>query len=225
MASRTEFISEKITEYIVAHSLRDSPLLAELRAETAKIPEAGMQIPAEQGQFLALLVNAIGARRCIEIGTFTGYSALCVALALPADGKLLCCDVSDEWTRVGKPYWERAGVAGKIELVIAPATATLDARLASGEAGGWDFAFIDADKPNYINYYERCLKLLRTGGLIVFDNTLWSGAVADDSDQTDSTVALRQLNDKLHHDERVSVSLLSIGDGVTLALKRQPSRP
>jgi predicted O-methyltransferase YrrM len=220
MASRTEFISEKITEYIVAHSLRDSPLLAELRAETAKIPEAGMQIPAEQGQFLALLVNAIGARRCIEIGTFTGYSALCVALALPADGKLLCCDVSDEWTRVGKPYWERAGVAGKIELVIAPATATLDARLARGEAGGWDFAFIDADKPNYINYYERCLKLLRTGGLIVFDNTLWSGAVADDSDQADSTVALRQLNDKLHLDERVSVSLLSIGDGVTLALKR-----
>jgi predicted O-methyltransferase YrrM len=220
MASRTEFISEKITDYIVAHSLRDTPLLAELRAETAKLPDAGMQIPAEQGQFLALLVNAVGARRCIEIGTFTGYSALCVALALPADGKLLCCDVSDEWTRIGKPYWERAGVAGKIELVIAPATATLDARLAKGEAGAWDFAFIDADKPNYLEYYERCLKLLRTGGLIVFDNTLWSGAVADDSDQSDSTVALRKLNDKLHRDERVAVSLLSIGDGVTLALKR-----
>jgi predicted O-methyltransferase YrrM len=220
MANRTEFISEKITDYIVAHSLRDTPLLAELRAETAKLPDAGMQIPAEQGQFLALLVNAIGARRCIEIGTFTGYSALCVALALPADGKLLCCDVSDEWTRIGKPYWERAGVAGKIELVIAPATATLDARLAKGEAGAWDFAFIDADKPNYLEYYERCLKLLRTGGLIVFDNTLWSGAVADDSDQSDSTVALRKLNDKLHRDERVAVSLLSIGDGVTLALKR-----
>jgi predicted O-methyltransferase YrrM len=220
MASRTEFISEKINDYIVAHSLRDTPLLAELRAETEKIPEAGMQIPAAQGQFLALLVNAIGARRCIEIGTFTGYSALCVALALPENGKLLCCDVSDEWTRVGKPYWERAGVAAKIELVIAPATATLDARLAQGEAGAWDFAFIDADKPNYINYYERCLKLLRTGGLIVFDNTLWSGAVADASDQSESTVALRRLNDKLHHDERVAVSLLSIGDGVTLALKR-----
>jgi caffeoyl-CoA O-methyltransferase len=220
MASRTEFISEKITDYIVAHSLRDTPLLAQLRATTEKLPEAGMQIPAEQGQFLALLANAIGARRCIEIGTFTGYSALCVALALPADGKLLCCDVSDEWTRVGKPYWERAGVADRIELVIAPALETLDGRLARGEAGAWDFAFIDADKPNYINYYERCLKLVRTGGLIVFDNTLWSGAVADDADQAESTVALRNLNDKLHHDERVAVSLLSIGDGVTLALKR-----
>jgi predicted O-methyltransferase YrrM len=220
MASRTEFISEKITNYIVAHSLRDMPLLAELRAETEKLPEGGMQIPAEQGQFLALLVNAVGASRCIEIGTFTGYSALCVALALPDDGKLLCCDVSDQWTRVGKPYWERAGVAGKIELVIAPAMETLDARLAKGEAGTWDFAFIDADKPNYINYYERCLKLLRKGGLIVFDNTLWSGAVADDADQSESTVALRKLNDKLHHDERVAVSLLTIGDGVTLALRR-----
>jgi predicted O-methyltransferase YrrM len=220
MASRTDFIGEKITEYIVAHSLRDTPLLAQLRVETAKLPESGMQIPPEQGQFLALLVNAISARRCIEIGTFTGYSALCVALVLPADGKLLCCDVSDQWTRVGKPYWERAGVAGKIELVIAPALETLDARLARGEAGTWDFAFIDADKTNYINYYELCLKLLHAGGLIVFDNTLWSGAVADVKDQSENTVALRQLNDKLHHDERISVSLLSIGDGVTLALKR-----
>jgi predicted O-methyltransferase YrrM len=167
-----------------------------------------------------MLIRLTGARRAIEVGTFTGYSSLAIASALPAGGLLICCDVSDEWTRIGKPYWDRAGVAAKIELVIAPATATLDARLARGEAGAWDFAFIDADKPNYINYYERCLKLLRAGGLIVFDNTLWSGAVADASDQTESTVALRELNDKLHHDERVAVSLLSIGDGVTLALKR-----
>jgi predicted O-methyltransferase YrrM len=220
MASKSEFMDRKVLDYIVAHSLRDTPLLAELRAETAKLSNAGMQVPAEQGQFLALLVQATGARRCIEVGTFTGYSALAVAMALPADGRLVCCDVSEEWTAVGRRYWERAGVAGKIDLRIAPALQTLDAMLTAGEAGTYDFAFIDADKPNYIPYFERCLKLVRIGGLIVFDNTLWSGAVADDADQTESTRALRTLNDKLHRDERVAVSLLSIGDGVTLALKR-----
>lgn len=220
MASKSEFMDRKVVDYITAHSLRDTPLLAGLRAETAKLADAGMQVPAEQGQFLALLVQAIGAKRCIEIGTFTGYSALSVAMALPADGKLVCCDVSDEWTRIGRPYWERAGVAAKIDLRLAPATETLDRMLAAGETGTYDFAFIDADKPNYIAYYERCLKLLRAGGLMAFDNTLWSGAVADESDQADSTRALRALNDKLHHDDRIAVSLLSIGDGVTLALKR-----
>jgi caffeoyl-CoA O-methyltransferase len=220
MASKSEFMDRKVLDYIEAHSLRDTPLFAELRAETAKLSNAGMQVPAEQGQFLALLVQATGARRCIEVGTFTGYSALAVALALPADGSLVCCDVSEEWTAVGRCYWERAGVAGKIDLRIAPALQTLDAMLTAGEAGTYDFAFIDADKPNYIPYYERCLKLVRVGGLIVFDNTLWSGAVADEADQSESTRALRALNDKLHRDERVAVSLLSIGDGVTLALKR-----
>jgi caffeoyl-CoA O-methyltransferase len=220
MASKTAFMNPQVQDYVVAHSLRDSPLFAELRAETAKLADGGMQVPPEQGQFLALMVQATGAKRCIEVGTFTGYSALSVALALPADGRLICCDVSDEWTRVGRRYWERAGVAGKIDLRIGPALQTLDAMLAAGEAGAHDFAFIDADKGNYIAYYERCLQLVRVGGLIVFDNTLWSGAVADGNDQEPSTRALRQLNDKLHHDERVAISLLSIGDGVTLALKR-----
>jgi caffeoyl-CoA O-methyltransferase len=220
MASKSEFMDRKVLDYITSHSLRDTPLLAELRAETAKLSNAGMQVPAEQGQFMALLVQAIGARRCIEVGTFTGYSALAVAQVLPADGRLVCCDVSEEWTAVGRRYWERAGVAGKIDLRIAPALQTLDAMLTAGEAGTYDFAFIDADKPNYIPYYERCLKLVRVGGLIAFDNTLWSGAVADEADQTESTRALRTLNDTLHRDERVAVSLLSIGDGVTLALKR-----
>jgi len=220
MASKTHFMDQKVLRYVVEHSLRDAPLLAELRAETATLTQGGMQVPPEQGQFLALMVQATGATRCIEVGTFTGYSALCVAQALPANGKLVCCDVSEEWTNIGRRYWERAGVAGKIDLRIAPATETLDRMLSAGEAGHYDFAFIDADKPNYQPYYERCLRLIRTGGLIAFDNTLWSGAVADDADQSESTRALRALNDKLHHDERVSVSLLSIGDGVTLALKR-----
>jgi predicted O-methyltransferase YrrM len=178
-----------------------------------------MQIGPDQGQFMALLVKLLGARRTIEIGTFTGYSALSVALALPKDGRLLACDISDEYTRVGKPFWEQAGVAGKIELVLAPALQTLDARLAAGEAGAYDFAFIDADKANYDAYYERCLQLIRSGGLIAFDNTLWGGAVARPAESED-TRALQALNDKLHHDERIDLSLLTVGDGLTLARKR-----
>jgi caffeoyl-CoA O-methyltransferase len=168
---------------------------------------------------MALLVKLIGARRTIEIGTFTGYSALAVALALPADGHVLACDISDEYTRVGKPFWKQAGVAHKIELVLGPALATLDARLAAGEAGHYDFAFIDADKTRYDAYYERCLQLLRTGGLIALDNMLWNGAVAKPSSDAD-TLALQALNDKLHHDGRVDIALLTVGDGVTLARKR-----
>jgi predicted O-methyltransferase YrrM len=178
-----------------------------------------MQISPEQGQLMALLVQAIGARRAIEIGTFTGYSALWVALALPADGRLVCCDVSAEWTAVGKPFWERAGVAGKIDLRIAPAIATLDRLLADGDAG-YDFAFIDADKTGYDGYYERCLKLLRPGGLIAIDNVLWGGDVANPKHRSADTLALRALNRKLHHDERVTLSMLPVGDGLTLALKR-----
>jgi len=220
MASKTTFIDAKVMAYIGGHSLREPELLAELRAETAKLPEALMQVPPEEGQFLALLVQAIGATRCIEIGTFTGYSALAVALALPADGRIICCDVSETWTGMARRYWQRAGVTAKIDLRIAPAQQTLDALLAAGEAGSFDFVFIDADKPNYLVYYERALQLVRRGGIIAFDNTLWSGAVADPRDQNDNTRALRALNDALHRDERVGISLLPLGDGVTLALKR-----
>ena len=220
MASKTNFVDPKVMDYIGSHSLRESALLAELRAETARLPEAMMQVPPEEGQFLALLVQATGAKRCLEIGTFTGYSALAVALALPADGRITCCDVSEAWTGMARRYWERAGVAAKIDLRIAPALQTIEALLAGGDAGQFDFVFIDADKPNYLAYFEGALKLVRRGGIIAFDNTLWSGAVADANDQSDNTRALRALNDALHRDERVSLSMLPLGDGVTLALKR-----
>jgi predicted O-methyltransferase YrrM len=220
MSRRTWGIDEKVRKYLLDHSLRELPVAAELRAATAKLPYAGMQISPEQGQLMALLVQAIGARRAIEIGTFTGYSALWVAAALPNDGKLVCCDVSAEWTAVGKPYWEKAGVAGKIDLRIAPATGTLDRLLADGGRGAYDFAFIDADKTGYDGYYERCLQLLRAGGLIAIDNVLWGGDVADPKKRSADTLALRRLNDKLHRDERVSLSMLPVGDGLTLALKR-----
>jgi predicted O-methyltransferase YrrM len=220
MSRRTWGIDQKVREYLLDHSLREPPAAKELRAATARLPHAGMQISPEQGQLMALLAQAIGARRAIEIGTFTGYSALWVALALPADGKLVCCDVNAEWTAVGKPYWEKAGVTGKIDLRIAPATETLDRLLADGQAGAYDFAFIDADKTGYDGYYERCLKLLRRGGLIGIDNVLWGGDVADPKKRSADTRALRRLNDKLHHDERVSLSMLPLGDGLTLALKR-----
>jgi predicted O-methyltransferase YrrM len=182
-----------------------------------------MQISPEQGALLQMLVRLTGARRTVEIGVFTGYSALAVALALPPDGRILACDVSDEFTRVGRPYWERAGIAHKIDLVLEPALHTLDARLATGEAGRYDFAFIDADKASYDGYYERCLKLLRSGGLIAIDNVLWSGRVAAetvDATADPDTAALQWLNAKLQRDERVDLALLPIGDGMTLARKR-----
>jgi len=218
MTLRTLQIDDRLFQYVLDRA-REHPAQAALREATRTHPYAGMQIGADQGQLMALLVRLIGARRTIEIGTFTGYSALAVALALPDDGRVLACDVSDEYTRIGKPFWSQAGVAHKIELVLAPALATLDARLAAGEAGHYDFAFIDADKTNYDGYYERCLRLLRPGGLIMLDNMLWSGAVARPSKDAD-TLALQALNDKLHRDERVDVALLTIGDGVTLARKR-----
>jgi predicted O-methyltransferase YrrM len=220
MSRRTWGIDERVRKYLLDHSLREPPVAAELRAATAQLPYAGMQISPEQGQLMALLVQAIGARRAIEIGTFTGYSALWVALALPADGRLVCCDVSAEWTAVGKPYWKKAGVAGKIDLRIAPAMETLDGLLADGGAGTYDFAFIDADKTGYDGYYERCLVLLRPGGLIGIDNVLWGGDVADPRKRSADTLALRALNKKLHGDARVSLSMLPVGDGLTLALKR-----
>ena len=219
MTLRTIQIDDHLFEYLLAQSLREVPAQAALREATRTHPHAGMQISPDQGQFMALLVKLMGARRTIEVGTFTGYSALTVALALPQEGHVLTCDISDEYTQVGRPFWQQAGVAHKIELVIAPALQTLDARLAAGEAGTHDFAFIDADKANYDLYYERCLTLLRAGGLIALDNMLWSGAVAHPA-KTADTAALQQLNAKLHRDERIDLTLLTVGDGLTLARKR-----
>ena len=215
MAGRAPFLPEKISRYIAQHSVREPQVLRELRAATAKLPMAGMQIGADQGQFMAILVRMLGAKRCLEIGTFTGYSALAVALALPKDGRIVCCDVSEEWTAIGRRFWKKAGVEKKIDLRIAPALETLKKL-----KGPFDFAFIDADKENYLAYYERCLKLLRRGGVIAVDNVLWSGEVANDGARDATTVALREFNDALHEDRRVDIALLSIGDGVTLALKK-----
>ncbi|HTE82222.1 MAG TPA: class I SAM-dependent methyltransferase [Reyranella sp.] len=213
-------ISGELSEYVDDNWLRDSPLKRRLREETARLPQAGMQISAHQGQQMALLARAVGARRAVEVGTFTGYSALCIAEALPPDGKLWCCDVSDEWTRIGRPYWKEAGVEGKIELTIGPALKTLDWLLAQGLGGQLDMAFIDANKNDYDSYYERCLKLLRHGGLILVDNVLWGGSVIDRNDESEDTKAIRALNAKLKSDERVDLTLFAVGDGMTCALKR-----
>ena len=218
--ARNVGLSDHVYKYLVDHSVREHPVLAALRAETAKLPHAGMQIGPDQGQFMALLARLIGARRCIEVGVFTGYSSLAVALALPPEGRIVACDVSEEWTAIARRYWEKAGVANKIDLRLGRATATLDQLLADEGEGGYDFAFIDADKGAYREYFERCLRLTRPNGLIAIDNTLWSGDVADPANTKPDTVALRALNDALHHDERVDIALLPLGDGVTLARKR-----
>ncbi|HMC15577.1 MAG TPA: class I SAM-dependent methyltransferase [Albitalea sp.] len=219
MSNRTLNVDDTLYDYLVAHSVREHPAQLALRRATRGHPHAGMQISPDQGQLMALLVKLIGARRTLEIGVFTGYSALSVALALPADGQLLACDISDEYTRVGKPFWQQAGVAHKIDLRLGPALQTLDAELARGAAGSYDFAFIDADKTSYDSYYERCLLLVRSGGLITLDNMLWGGSVARPADSPD-TAAIQALNDKLHADARVDVSLVTVGDGLTLARKR-----
>jgi caffeoyl-CoA O-methyltransferase len=195
-------------------------VLRRLRDETSKLPSARMQISPEQGQLMGLLVELLGARRALEIGVFTGYSSTAVALALPPDGRLVACDLSQEWTNVARRYWREAGVESKIDLRLGPALASLDALVRDGQAGSFDFAFIDADKTSYGDYYERCLILLRAGGLLAVDNALWSGAVADPSDQRENTRAIRALNAKVSADERVSASLVPIGDGLFLARKR-----
>jgi predicted O-methyltransferase YrrM len=211
---------EHIYQYLLANSLREPPILKKLRDETASLPNATMQINPDQGQFMALMVQLMGARRTLEVGVFTGYSALAVALALPADGRVVACDISEEYTAVARRFWKEAGVDDRIGLRIAPAIETLRALLSQGQQGRFDFAFIDADKSSYDSYYECALELLRPGGLIMVDNVLWSGRVADDADQDPNTVAIRAFNRKLHADSRVALSMLPLGDGVTLALKR-----
>ncbi len=220
MANRTITLSDGLYDYLLDVSLREPDVLRRLREETAKIPAAAMQIAPEQGQFMALLVELMEARNAIEVGTFTGYSSLSVALALPPGGRLVTCDVNAEWTAVARRYWAEAGVADRIELRLGPAVETLDGLVADGQAGTFDFAFIDADKAGYDAYYERILTLLRPGGLVSVDNVLWSGRVIDTAKQDADTRAIRAFNEKIHADPRVSLSLVPIGDGLTLARKK-----
>ncbi len=213
-------IDGALADYVDTNWLRESPLKRRLREETGKMRQAGMQISAHQGQQMALLARTIGAKRAVEVGTFTGYSALCVAEALGPDGKLWCCDVSEEWTGIARRYWKEAGLDKRIELTIAPALKTLDWLLAQGLTGRLDMAFIDANKNDYDAYYERCLKLIRRGGLILMDNVLWGGSVANLADTDVDTQAIRALNAKLKADQRVDLTLFAVGDGMTCALKR-----
>jgi len=210
-------LTNNLRNYLWEKGMQEHPVLAELREETAQIPESVMQICPEQGALMANLIRLMSAKKTIEIGTFTGYSALAVALALPDDGKIVACDISAEWTSVGKKKWEQAGVGDKIDLRIAPALETLEGLMAEGQEGTFDFAFIDADKANYLDYYKMCLKLVRKGGVIAIDNVLWSGAVIQTDINDVDTVAIRELNDYLVHDERVALSMVPVGDGLTIA--------
>lgn len=220
MSYRPTALTEDLHRYLLETSLREPAVLARLREETARRGDAGMQISPEQGQFMALLIELTGAKRVLEIGTFTGYSALAMALALPPDGRIVACDVEPETTAVARRYWAEAGVAHKIDLRLAPALDTLDRLLAEGAAGSFDFAFIDADKSNYEAYYARCLGLLRQGGLLAVDNVLWDGRVADPAARDPDTEAIRALNLRLRDDPRISLSLVPISDGLSLARKR-----
>jgi predicted O-methyltransferase YrrM len=214
------FIPEELYQYLLANSLRETPVMRKLREETSRREDARYEVPPEHAQFMALLVQLMRAERTIEIGVYTGYSALAVALALPAHGRIVACDINEEFTAIARRYWKEAGVEQKIDLRIKPALETLKELLAAGEAGRFDFAFIDANKTGYDDYYEACLELIRPGGLIFVDNVLWSGRVCDASDQTDDTVALRAFSAKRFADSRVVLSMLPVGDGITLALKR-----
>lgn len=213
-------LNEALAAYVSTVGYRETDAQRGLREKTAPMSAGMMQISPEQGAFMSILVQIMNAKLCVEVGTFTGYSALTVASALPADGKVICCDVSDEWTSVGKPFWQDAGVADKIDLRIAPASETLDSLIADGMTGKVDFAFIDADKTGYATYYEQLLTLLRPNGLIAVDNVLWGGSVTDMSDTSEDTVAIRALNDMIAKDDRVEISLIPIGDGLTLARKK-----
>jgi predicted O-methyltransferase YrrM len=213
-------INDDLLKYIEQVTLREPEILRRLREETSRHPYASMQISGEQGQFMALLIHLLSARRTLEIGVFTGYSSLSVALALPDDGRIIACDISDEWTSIARRYWREAGVERKIDLRLGPALKTLDDLIAQGQGGRFDFAFIDADKSNYANYYDRALVLIRPGGLIAVDNVLWDGKVIDPKVNDADTRAIRAFNESLHHDERVWLSMLPLRDGLTLACKK-----
>ncbi len=221
MSNQSIGLSDSLYQYLLANSVREPEILAKLRAETAQHPLVNMQISPEQGQLMGLLVRLIGAKKCLEVGVFTGYSSLVVALNLPDDGQIIACDVSAEFTSIARRYWQMAGVANKINLHIAPALETLDRLISNGEAGTFDFAFIDADKNNYGAYYDRCLQLVRQGGLILVDNVLWYGRVVDPGmDHDQRTQAIKQINQQIYHDDRVQISMIPIGDGLTIARKR-----
>jgi predicted O-methyltransferase YrrM len=221
MSNQSIGLSDALYQYLLANSVHEPEILFKLRQETAQHPLVNMQISPEQGQLMGLLVQLIGAKKCLEVGVFTGYSSLVVALNLPADGQIIACDVSAEFTAIARKYWQEAGVSHKINLQIAPALATLDQLLTDGEAATFDFAFIDADKNNYAAYYDRCLQLVRPGGLILVDNVLWYGRVADPAMNKDPrTIAIKQVNQQIYHDDRVQISLIPIGDGLTIARKK-----
>lgn len=220
MSNTSTLDLEKLYPYLLSVSLRDSELLKDLREATSRDTMSRMQIAPEQGQFMALLIKLIGAKKALEIGTYTGYSSLSVALAMPEDGQLIACDVSKEWTDIAQKYWQKAGVAHKISLKLAPALETLEQLIADGESNSFDFAFIDADKENYLAYYEKSLELLRPGGVIALDNVLWSGHVIDADKNDVDTIAIREVNTFLHSDERVDLSMLPLADGLTLCRKR-----
>lgn len=219
MFNKTVAVNDAVYEYLIENSLREPDVLVRLREDTRNQPRADFQIPPEEGQFLQLLVRAMGIRRAIEVGVFTGYSSLCMALAMPPDGKIVACDVSEEFTSIAMRYWEQAGVARKFDVRLGQAIDTLDALIQTGQSGTYDFVFIDADKINYINYYERAVTLVRSGGMIAIDNTLWYGFVADPARTDTDTVAIRNLNRHILEDDRVQSSLVPIADGLTLALK------
>jgi predicted O-methyltransferase YrrM len=220
MANTSIGLPADLHDYLLRYGVREPDILRRLRAETADLPQHGMQIAPEQGALMALLVRLSGARRAIELGTFTGYSSLAVMLAMPPDGTIVCCDISAEWTSVARRYWSEAGVADRVDLRLAPALETLDAQLASGAAGTFDFAFIDANKRDYPEYHERIIQLLGSGGLALYDNVLWGGGVIDASMTDADTLGVRRLNERLATDERVTISMIPVADGLTLALKR-----
>lgn len=221
MSNQSIGLSDPLYQYLLANSVREPEILAKLRAETAAHPLANMQISPEQGQLMGLLVQLIGAKKCLEVGVFTGYSSLAVALNLPSDGLIVACDVSYEFTSIARRYWQEAGINHKISLYIEPAIETLDRLIGMGQSGTFDFAFIDADKNNYGAYYDRCFQLVRQGGLILVDNVLWYGSVADPAMDSDPrTQAIKQINQQIYHDDRVQISLIPIGDGLTIARKK-----
>jgi predicted O-methyltransferase YrrM len=220
MSNTSIGVPEDLHEYLVAHGVREPDILRRLREETAALPQHDMQIAPEQGAFMALLVEILDARRCIELGTFTGYSSLVVTLAMPSDGQMVCCDVSEEWTSVARRYWAEAGVGDRVDLRLGPALETLDELLAGGAAGTFDFAFVDASKREYPDYHERIVRLLRQGGVVAYDNVFWAGDILDESKTDPDTLGVRRLNDRLAQDERVTISMIPVADGLTLARKR-----